>query len=97
MQIIFAMLFPIFTFKDQDLAENWTNLADSPKIVGLCRVHGAHFFQLQGTLDTWWNQGNTKCQQSRGVVVRIVEGKLRAEALLNPVVYPPTTASSVPP
>ena len=49
----------IFTLKDQDLAENLTNLANTPKLVGLCRVHKV---QLQGILDSWWNQGNTKCQ-----------------------------------
>ena len=62
MQMIFSMLFLNFTFKDQNLAENLTNFTDTPKIVWLCRVHGARFLQLQGTLDTWWNQGNTKCQ-----------------------------------
>ena len=60
--MLFSMLFPIFTFKGPDLADNLTNMADTSKIVGLCRIHGACFFQLQGTLDTWWNQGNTKCQ-----------------------------------
>ena len=44
-------------------------------------VHGACFFQLQGTLDL---VEPGQHQVSRGVVVRIVEGKLRAEALLNP-------------
>ena len=34
----------------------------SPKIVGLCGVHGPCFFQPQGALDTGWNRGNTKCQ-----------------------------------
>ena len=60
--MIFSMLFLIVTFKDQNLLENRTNLMDTPKIVDLCRVHGAHFFQLLGTPDTWWNQGNNKCQ-----------------------------------
>ena len=48
--MIFSMLFLIFTFKDQNLAENLTNLTDTPKIVGLRRVHGARFLQLQGPL-----------------------------------------------
>ena len=62
MQMKFSMLFLIFTLKDQNLAENLTNLTDTAKIVGLCRVHGARFLQLQGTLDTWWNQGKSKWQ-----------------------------------
>ena len=49
MQMIFFFS-PIFSFRDPDLAENLTNLADTPKIVGLCSVHGACFFQLQGPL-----------------------------------------------
>ena len=40
----------IFTFKDSKLTENLTNFADTPKIVGPRRVHGACFFQLQGPL-----------------------------------------------
>ena len=50
MQMIFSMLFLIFTCKDSYLAENLTNLADTPKIVGPRRVHGACSFQLQGPL-----------------------------------------------
>ena len=33
MQMIFSMLFLIFPFKDPELAENLTNLVDTPKIV----------------------------------------------------------------
>ena len=62
MQIKFPMLFKIFKLKDPDMAENQTHFLETQKIVGLCRVCGAGFFRLQGTLDTWWNQGNTKCQ-----------------------------------
>ena len=59
MNMIFAMLFLNFTFKDQILAENLADLAETPKL-------------------TW-----SLDQVPRGVVVRIVEGKLRIEALLN--------------
>ena len=41
MQIVVFMLFLIFTFKDPNLAENLTHLANTPKIVGPHRVHGA--------------------------------------------------------
>ena len=43
---IFSMLFLIFTFKDQNVAEYLTNLADQLKKVGPCRALGAFFFQL---------------------------------------------------
>ena len=62
MQMIFFMSFLIFPLTDPELAENRTNLAGTPKLVGLWRVHRPCFSQLLGTLDTWWNQGNTKCQ-----------------------------------
>ena len=39
-----------FTFKDPNLAENLTNLAETLKIVGPRWVHRDRFFQLQGPL-----------------------------------------------
>ena len=36
----------------KDLAEKQSNLAYTQKKIELRRVHGAPFFQLQGTLDT---------------------------------------------
>ena len=48
--MIFALQFQIFTFKDPNLAECLTNLAETLKIVGPCRFHRACFFQFQGPL-----------------------------------------------
>ena len=50
MQMIFSMLFLIFTYKDQNLAENLKNFTDTPKTGGLCRAHGAPFFNCRGPL-----------------------------------------------
>ena len=36
------------TFQDQEMAENLTNLADSPNIFLLYRIYGAHFFNSTG-------------------------------------------------
>ena len=46
--MIFFVLFLIFTFKDKNVADNLTNLAETLKIGGPRGVHGACFFQLQG-------------------------------------------------
>ena len=43
MQMTFSMLFIIFTFKDQYLAHNLTNSADTPKIVDSAVFMGSLF------------------------------------------------------
>ena len=48
--MIISILFKIFSFEVSNLAENLTNLAVTIKLVGTCLVHGARFFQLQGSL-----------------------------------------------
>ena len=47
-RLFFSMSFLIFTFKDKNLEENLTNLAETLKIVGPHGVHRACFFQLYG-------------------------------------------------
>ena len=71
------MKFLSFTFKDPNLAENLTNLAE---IVGPRMVYGVAF---SNSKDPWSLVGPGCHQVSRGVVVRIVEGKSRVKALLN--------------
>ena len=69
MKMILSMSIIIFTFKDQNFAENLTNLAKTLKKIEPCWVHGACFFQLQGplaiggprTLSTKWS-GSQDCQ-----------------------------------
>ena len=73
--MVFSMFFLIFMLKDPNLAENLTNLADILKKLDLQGSWGL-IFPTKRTLDTWWSQG-------RGVLVGIVNGKSRAEALLN--------------
>ena len=77
--IFHVFFFLIFTFKDQNVGENLTNLAENLNTVGPRGIHRACFFQLQGPRE----------QKPSGVVVRIVEGKSRAEALLNTAVWCP--------
>ena len=75
--MIFSMYFQIFTFMDPNLAENLTNMAE---IVGPRKVCGVAFSNSKLP----WSLVGPGCQQvSSGVVVRIVEGKSRVEALLN--------------
>ena len=50
MIMIFSKLFLIFTLKYLNLVKNLANLADDPKIIGPCGVHGALFFQHKGPL-----------------------------------------------
>ena len=47
MLLEYAFVFLFFTFKDNNLGENWTNLEETLKKVG---PHGACFFQLQESL-----------------------------------------------
>ena len=68
-----------FTFKDPNLTENLTNLAE---IVGPRGVYGVAF---SNSKDPWSLVGPGRHQVSIGVVVRIVGGKSRFEALLNTV------------
>ena len=81
MQIIISMLFKFFTFKDPYLAENLTNLADTPKIVGLCRVHGARFFQLQGPLTLGGTRATPSVKGSGG---QDCWGKVEGQGLVEP-------------
>ena len=82
MLIIFSMLFFRFTFKDPNLAEHPTNLLETLKIVGPHRVYGPAF---SNSRDPWHLLAPGHYQVSIGVVVRIVGGKSRFEALLNTV------------
>ena len=50
MQMILAMVFLIYTFKYPNFAENMTNFAETPKIVGPLGTPEACFCQLQGLL-----------------------------------------------
>ena len=81
------MLIQIFTFKDSNLVENLTNLADTPKKNSTPHGLLGLLFPTLGTLETWWSQGKGQGQgaRARGVVVGIVKGKSRAEALFSPV------------
>ena len=54
------------------------------KIVGPRGVYGFRFYQLQGPLALG---GVRVLPSTKGSVSRIVEGKSRAKALLNPAVY----------
>ena len=78
--MIFSM-FQIFTFIDPNCAENITNLAE---IVGPRMVYGVAF---SNSKDPWSLVGPGCHQVSSGVVVRIVEGKSRVEALLNTALH----------
>ena len=75
--MLFYMKFLSFTIIDPNLAENLTNLA---KIVGPRMVYGVPF---SNSKDPWSLVGPGCHQVSGGVVVRIVEGNSRVEALLN--------------
>ena len=75
MQMIFYMLFQIFTFKDEHFAENLTSLPETMKLVG---PRGAHALAFFNSMDPW--------HLVAPVVVRNIEGKSRAEALLNTAV-----------
>ena len=75
--MLFSMKFLSFTIIDPNLAENLTKLAE---IVGPHVVYGVAF---SNSKDPWSLVGPGCHQVSSGVVVRIVEGKSRVEALLN--------------
>ena len=59
MKMTFLKLFLICTFKDPNLAENLTNLADTPKKLDPAGFMGLAF---SNSRDPLWSQGNTKCQ-----------------------------------
>ena len=75
--MIFSQKFLIFTFTNPNLAEKLTKLAE---IVGPRVVYGVAF---SNSKEPWYLVGPGCHQVSSGVVVRIVKGKSRVEALLN--------------
>ena len=82
MQMVFSMLFLIFTFKDQNLAKNLTNLMDTPNIVGLCRVHGTCFFcNCRGPLTLGWARATPSVKGSGG---QDCWGKVEGQNLVEP-------------
>ena len=66
MQMIFSMLFLIFTLTDKNLAENPINLSRTQKIVRPCGVHGASFFQLQEPLALGGGRASPSAKWSGG-------------------------------
>ena len=87
--MIFSMLLQIFTFKDLKLAENLTNMVDTPK-----KKHwtpqGSLGLLFSSSRDPWQLVEPGQHQVPRGVVVGIVEGNSRAKALLHPDADIPT-------
>ena len=81
MQMIFSMLFLIFTFKDKNLAENLTNLTDTPKIIGLCRFMGLAFCNCRGPLTLGGTRATPSVKGSGG---QDCQGKVEGRGLVEP-------------
>ena len=79
MQMIFSILILSFTFKDQNLAENLTNVAETLKIFRPRGVNGPCFFKLQGPLAVGGARAPPSVKWSGGQDCR---GKVKGKGLV---------------
>ena len=80
--------FPNISNFNNQISKFGSNLTDNPKIVWPRRDQGDLIFS--NSRDPWHLVEPEQHQVSKVVVIRIVEGKLRAGALLNPDKHPDT-------